>query len=255
MDGRQKHYTMTTQQPDNFFRKKLGDYGKPAPHVAWDRIEASLAKTSAKTFAWWKVAASFTLLAVVGFTIWVNFRTTDVPMASQKAKKTSPTPETSQASGEAFGEEPEQPQTKAATDQPLHAAKSHVKAASKKSKIKKQPVPLLTPEPVFAFEETHQSEITPPAVVENENVQPPVTTIKKSSPIKFTITAEETDKYLDKTALAEATSKEQKSSTFKKLLKKANDLKSNQDPFGDLREKKNEILALNFKNDKRGQNK
>jgi hypothetical protein len=38
-------------------------------------------------------------------------------------------------------------------------------------------------------------------------------------------------------------------------LQKASDLKSNQDPFGDLREKKNEILALNFKNEKRGQNK
>jgi hypothetical protein len=60
---------------------------------------------------------------------------------------------------------------------------------------------------------------------------------------------------LDKKALAQATSEEKKSSTFKKLLKKANDLKSNQDPFGDLREKKNEILALNFRNEKRGQNK
>jgi hypothetical protein len=41
-----------------------------------------------------------------------------------------------------------------------------------------------------------------------------------------------------------------------KLLKKANNLTSNQDPLGELRQKKSEILALNFKNDKqRGQNK
>ena len=71
----------------------------------------------------------------------------------------------------------------------------------------------------------------------------------------MTITSEETNKYLNENALAEATSEEKKSSTLKKLLKKANDLKNNQDPFGDLRQKKNEILALNFKNEKRGQNK
>ena len=41
-----------------------------------------------------------------------------------------------------------------------------------------------------------------------------------------------------------------------KLLKKANDLKNNHDPMGELRQKKNEILALNFKGEKqRGQNK
>jgi hypothetical protein len=86
-------------------------------------------------------------------------------------------------------------------------------------------------------------------------VKPAVETKEKASGITLTITVDEANKYLDKNALAQATSEERKSSTFKKLLKKANDLKSNQDPFGDLREKKNEILALNFKNEKRGQNK
>jgi hypothetical protein len=71
----------------------------------------------------------------------------------------------------------------------------------------------------------------------------------------LTISSEETDQYLNKNTLAEATAHDKKPSTFKKFLKKANDLKSNQDPFGDLRERKNEILALNFKNDKREQNK
>ena len=97
-------------------------------------------------------------------------------------------------------------------------------------------------------------ETSTPETVSSQ-VGPPIQTIKKSSSITITITAEETDKYLNKNAIAEATSKERKSSTFKKLLKKANELTSNQDPFGDLRVKKNEILALEFKNDRRGQNK
>jgi hypothetical protein len=73
--------------------------------------------------------------------------------------------------------------------------------------------------------------------------------------ITLVYSAKEVDDYLDKNALAQATSKDKKPSTLKKLLQKANDLKNNQDPFGELRQKKNEILALNFKNEKRGQNK
>jgi hypothetical protein len=74
--------------------------------------------------------------------------------------------------------------------------------------------------------------------------------------ITLVYTAKDVEEYLDKKSLAEATSDSKKSSTLKKLLKKANDLTNNQDPFGELRQKKNEILALNFKNEKqRGQNK
>ena len=82
--------------------------------------------------------------------------------------------------------------------------------------------------------------------------------IHNSTPTHTTliITTKESDEYLNKKELAQATSKEKKSSTLKKLLKKADDLTNDQDPFGELRQKKNEILALNFKTDKqRGQNK
>jgi hypothetical protein len=54
--------------------------------------------------------------------------------------------------------------------------------------------------------------------------------------------------------LAEATPELKKPSTLKKLLDKAYDLKHNQDAFGELRQKKNEILALNFKNEKQQRN-
>jgi len=79
--------------------------------------------------------------------------------------------------------------------------------------------------------------------------------------MKIVITADESSKYLkkdfsaEKNVLAQATSEEKKTSTFKKLLEKAEDLATNQDPLGDVRQMKDEILALNFKNEKRGQNK
>jgi hypothetical protein len=58
------------------------------------------------------------------------------------------------------------------------------------------------------------------------------------------------EKFLNKNSIVEATPEEKKPSTLRKLLDKAYDLKHNQDPLGDLRQKKNEIFALNFKNDK-----
>jgi CRISPR/Cas system CSM-associated protein Csm2 small subunit len=83
------------------------------------------------------------------------------------------------------------------------------------------------------------------------------TTPKEDHGVTLVFTAEEVnEKYLDKKALAEATSNEKKTSMLRKLYDKAYDLKHNQNPFGDLRQKKNEILALNFKSEKqRSQNK
>ncbi len=74
--------------------------------------------------------------------------------------------------------------------------------------------------------------------------------------ITLVFTAEEVDEYLVKKEIAKATSDGKKTSTLMKVLKKASNLKNNQDPLGELRQKKNEILALNFKSEKqRGQNK
>jgi hypothetical protein len=85
--------------------------------------------------------------------------------------------------------------------------------------------------------------------VQEENQTPEVK--KQNRSITIILAAEEVnEKYLDKKSLAEATHEEKKSSTFKKLLDKANNLKHNQDAIGEIRQKKNEILALNFRNDK-----
>ena len=124
-------------------------------------------------------------------------------------------------------------------------------------------------EPVAKEEEkTGEQELLLEPILVNENIaltetdveprveETPIKTEVQPKNITLVYTAKDVEEYLDKKALAEATSDHKKSSTFKKLLKKANDLTSNQDPFGELRQKKNEILALNFKNEKqRGQNK
>ena len=250
---------MTNQQPDNFFREKLADYHKPAPVGAWDKIELSLKKTDTK-FAWWKVAASLLLLSAIAYVLWLQTSSSNTqPISQTKPEIESPraksiVPEIDSSVKSLNPEEVQTEQASPAT--PAKDKKSlHVKMPSKPRRVhKKNSSEVAAIVPSSTEENFQPVETSTPETVSSQ-VVPPVQAIKKSSSITMTITAEETEKYLDKNAIAEATSKERKSSTFKKLLKKANELTSNQDPFGDLRVKKNEILALEFKNDKRGQNK
>jgi hypothetical protein len=240
------------QQPDKFFSEKLKGYQKPPPTGAWNRIEASLEKKTTHEFSWWKIAASFLLLIAFGYAIWVNTTDTDKPSLAQKSNQKNPS---SEKADSAIANSSSEPAAKniVSNDAPSKIADTPpVKVTRKKIKEKKAvPVIELAQAPVeekesaaSVYEESFETD-----------VKPAVETKEKASRITLTITVDEANKYLNRNALAQATSEERKSSTFKKLLKKANDLKSNQDPFGDLREKKNEILALNFKNEKRGQNK
>ena len=251
---------MTNQQPDNFFREKLADYHKPAPVGAWDKIESSLKKSEPK-FAWWKVAASLLLLSAIAYVLWLQTSSSNTRPISQTtpetelptAKSIIPEIDSSVKSPNPERVQTEQSSTATATSamdkKSLHKMPSKPRRAHRKNRTD-----VATIVPSSTEENVQSIETCTPETVSGQVVQP-VQTIKKSSSITITITAEETEKYLDKNAIAEATSKERKSSTFKKLLKKADELTSNQDPFGDLRVKKNEILALEFKNDRRGQNK
>jgi len=248
------------QQPDKLFREKLEGLHKPAPVNAWSRVEAGLDKKNNRVL-WLKVAASLLLLAVAAILLWPQDKAAHQPLATQKnaEKKEQPVNKTDNPVPPketiSLEKKPVSPSTSSIAAKTLTKKQKNKKADLKENTVVIDNV--LTPE-------VHEEKI---AVVE-ETISPvsenPVTeaTIAKTTPeedhgVTLVFTAEEVnEKYLDKKALAEATSAEKKTSTLRKLLDKAYDLKHNQDPFGDLRQKKNEILALNFKNEKqRSQNK
>jgi len=242
------------QQPDNFFREKLADYHKPAPMAAWERIEASLERPENK-FAWWKIAASLTLFAGLSLSVWVYTRTSEVQTVTANVKKAEPADSHNNNApiDNAKKDQVAEPEVK--REQPPVIAKGITAKNIKRSKSANAKEPSTPTVATALQEENLQPAETILSEAKTENAEGAVASEKKYSSKTLIMSVEETDKYLDKSALAEATLKEERSSTFKKLLKKANDLTTNQDPFGDLREKKNEILALNFKNEKRGQNK
>jgi hypothetical protein len=259
-----------SQQPDKLFREKLEGFHKPAPAAAWNKIEAGLQKKN-NTTIWLRVAAAVLLAAVATFLIWTNQRTPSGQIAAdtnQNNKKESQTQDQKHDQTKVQEEQNRQPQQA----QPSVAITPVEKTNQTKADL--PPVKnIQTAEEQVVVEEPVIEELVSFAPVDNANdsseietantTEEPLVSVnsideeeKQDQSRVLVLSVEEVNaKYLDKEALAKATSAQKKSSTFRKLLNKAYDLKNNQDPFGELRQKKNEILALNFKSEKRSQNK
>jgi hypothetical protein len=259
------------QQPDKIFREKLKTMQKTAPASAWGRIESRLDKKNDKLI-WLKIAASITVILSAAILLYINSFDTSQPLLSNKL--TDPKKENAKTLKH---DVPEKDQTNVKEDRKetiTEKTESKKKDRSKKTSSKKAQPQQTHRISAFANDgsvalnqrdEHHQN--YEQEVPEYENIQseiPAVVTAdtqdantKTSTGMTLVYTAEEVnEKYLDKKSLADATQDDKKPSTFKKLLEKAYDLKHNQDPLGDLRQKKNEILALNFKNEKqRSQNR
>lgn len=253
------------QQPDKFFREKLEGFQKTAPALAWEKIEAGLDKKNNKGL-WLKIAAAVLLLATATFVLWSYRNTSEQTQQTavrEIEKKVSPEQEIISAQQPVADNQVES----------SHVESNPVKekVTSPKSKVNQYKLKITSQDNVVAIQqvaddkevkndvpENVEPEIVTPveAIVESDPVVADNSSSEDAESINLVYSAEEVnDKYLDKVALAKATSSQKKPSTFRKLLDKAYDLKNNQDPFGDLRQKKNEILALNFKSEKRSQNK
>jgi hypothetical protein len=244
---------MNQQQPDKFFREKLQHYQKPAPQGAWNRIESALEKKTAPKFVWWKIAAVFFLIAGAAYLLWFNDTNASQPPLARAEDQPTNIPEKPE---EIKPKKPVEDQLKAALEKKnpeTTRSPQSVKRVLQPTKEEAKNLTAMKTEPIVAEEPDLLDQVQSHGTV-SHTVSDFETQATKST-ITLTFSFEETSQYLNKNALAEATTNEKKPSSLKKFLKKANDLKSNQDPFGDLRERKNEILALNFKNDKRGQNK
>jgi len=245
------------QQPDKLFREKLEGYQRPAPANAWDKIEANLDKKNPKGL-WWKIAASLLLLAVATYILWPKAQGTENVLA-KKVEETKPLPTVKE-------DQVNKEQLPVSKETPvLQSESSPINNVAKVVKKNDHPK-LKAEEPTIAFEEQivpvenkldeatsiTENIIIPEVVVANTESA----TEKSDEHITLVVTAEEANKYLTKNKITEATSDDKKTSSLRKLLKKASDLTNDQRPLADLRQMKDEILALNFDSKKeRGQNK
>ncbi|HTE33969.1 MAG TPA: hypothetical protein VK666_26495 [Chryseolinea sp.] len=244
------------KQPDKIFRDKLEGYQRQAPTSAWEKIALSQTKKKHRGL-WIKIAAAILLVSVAAFVLWPSKPANDLQLADQTKPKVSSPDIAAPLKAAPTTPKP----NKAVTDESSSKSLAkHHKASPMDKKKSSSPIKIEQNHNGLPGEREQQDNnnsaarevaVAPNVATKVEVNQP----IEEHHSMTLVYTENDVSKYLNKKELDEATSDDKKSSTLKKLLKKANDLTNNQDPFGELRQKKNEILALNFRNEKRGQNK
>jgi hypothetical protein len=240
-----------TQQPDKLFQSKLEHFSKPAPAHAWNRLEAQLDKTR-YTGIWLKVAASITLLVAATIILWptesTNLSSQLANSDSNRVKTESPKAVIKQS--DQIISKPEKATENVTTQEsPTLVHKNNDKKVEIETGLATEPsinLSIVEQENKIMEEvKTVSTETTAAIAYANDEPQSLVITYSAK---------EVNDKFLKKD-LDDATSLEKKPSGIQKLLTLAADIKNTESGFGELREKKNDILAFNFRDDKRGQNK
>jgi hypothetical protein len=254
------------QQPDKFFRDKLLGYQQETPPNAWNRVSQNV--TNRKRKLWLRYAASILIVAACGVALFPLLRDATV----QTVAENNSTPEKREPSRQdtTLPDKPQDDQTTSVEDrhEPL-AGPSLPEKPPARTAPRKKPSPATNQasksEGMIAAEQARavategvskemvtkdQSNLV---AIKTDDQEPEPESVddgqRKSVTIVFT--AEEVNKkYLQKNEEAEATTDAKSTSGLRKLLDKANDLTTNQDLLGDLRQKKNEILAMNFKSEK-----
>lgn len=244
-------------QPDKFFRDKLNDFQPPVSAGAWNRVSRNLGRKSDQR-VWLKVAAGLLLLAAAGMLI---FPLQQDDPALHLSENTPPVKKQESAPPEkSISEQSEANVQKEIHTSPVAAGPQDAGNTKRWKQKKEGPRPVPAAEPLPAEQNAIATTETPlpdhAGIAEEPRPETPrapaAAPQAEKENITIVFTAQEVnEKYLKKkNGVAKATPKTKDSSTWQKLLDKAYDLKHNQDPLGNLRQKKNEILALNFKNDK-----
>jgi hypothetical protein len=247
-----------SQQPDDIFRRRLEDLQTPPPAGAWSRIENGLGKRRGSL--WLKVAAALALLFIASFVFW-SIRENRNPEHAIVNNDRSFSQDSVRTPVDRSKTETEKSyDTRQQTTDPVLLAQQHAKP-----KVNAKQTTVILPQRSSDNTEEEVTDDTGTALDQAEVISEaaltpphlPDTLQSGVASFKLVLKADEVSKkYLDKNSLADATDGKPKASGLKKLLDKANDLRNNQNPFGDLRQKKNEILALNFQGDrKHDQNK
>ncbi len=228
---------MTNQQPDKFFREKLRNYEQTVPPGAWERV-ARAQRKQGTTRLLFRAAAAVLLLATGTLLIYPKIRPEQKPIARQAPappQKSIPPAivetDSTVANPEAAPAPPPKPGREVPPQRRRSQTPEHPPGA-----IRAQP------EPIAAIPVDSSSLPVPEDVV-------PAGPEKRMT-IVFTV-EEVNSRYLKKSGARDATPEAESSSGVQKLLDQAYDLTSNQDVMGSLRQKKNELFALNFRSEKK----
>jgi hypothetical protein len=227
------------QQPDNLFREKLENLRLEVPANAWSRIEAGLDKPSYKGL-WMKIAAGLLLLAVAGVLIW-NVT------GKEEIKTLASSPPDEKIGIDESANNKVNEQALALNDKP----KQEFSKSVMEKKNRTSPLAAST----TLASETQTKAVTSTTETVATEISTPETnqTLSETQTAVYLVyTAEEVNqKYLRKPPEDDATQEDKKSSRMQMLMGVAMNLKNGDGGLGDLRQIKDEILALNFLDEKK----
>lgn len=223
---------------DKLFKDKLESHQVAPSATAWDKLEHQLAKKN-KAFVWLRAAAVLALfsLATVVAIDWPSAKQNELDVAK---KETSTQPETPKQN--------EQPATIAPTEQP-----EQQRATIEKKKVvtprrdvpthEEKPVTTENEQPLDIQDDAPEliAELTP--VIEQSPVTEQAVQPEVSKPVVIVYT-------LPAIPRKDTAPVEEKKTGFQRVLEVANNVKNADNPFGELREAKNDLFALEFRRDK-----
>jgi hypothetical protein len=239
------------QQPDHLFHNKLENFQLRPSADAWNRIEAGLDKKSNKVL-WLKIAAGLLLLSIASLLIWktqpteTNVLVDKTPQVTEPApEKVQPTqPEETAVAAVDQAKKVEQEETEKKTNRNIPAYKKQSTPANQQLAVVEP-----TPEEISVDVVQPETETLMAEVVSN-TVE--ATETQNSAAVYIVMTATEVNqKYLLPQPEDEATSEGKKSSRMQKLMGVAMNIADGDGPLADLRQKKDELFALNFLEDKK----
>ena len=245
------------QPVDSFFKEKLKNFNPEVPASAWNRIDANLAPKK-KPLVWLKIAAGILLPLLAGMIIYTEINQHPVQSLAQvdnmvPADKEIKIEAPVVTPAETKIEIPQQEVNPQQKERPLPNQvlpsviknKKDIPEKSTDKQLVENPVELTITPSVMVAENEMDFPMDTKTVATEPEVEP---TPEKNTTIVISA-AEANAKYLNQQFIADATPENKKSSKLRNLFEKAQDL----DPIGEIRQLKNEVLALNFRNEKKGE--
>ncbi|ELR68414.1 hypothetical protein C900_00382 [Fulvivirga imtechensis AK7] len=274
---------MSDRELDHLFKSKLDELEKRPSARAWDEIQSNITtKNKRSTWFYSGIAAAIVVLAAVGSVLWVN-RGTEQPVVtiaeksevgsrkaedrSEKAEVRSPKSEVGSTKSEVEGnssmvtKEPllalnNTSSNRTDTNTKQQTANRELSSENKEpqtgnSKLETENSELLT---VNSDLRTENSELkTQNGELRTENSELKTSTDQKQEPngqtLIFNIEDFDSRKALTTNNNESEQGKDKRSSTLRKVLDFAKNVKEGDAGLGELREAKNELFALNFKKD------
>ena len=237
------------QQPDSFFREKLEQHSMPAPINAWSRIEKEI-PASKNTYFIWKVAAAI-LLLVVSIALLLPERLTKQEPSTLSlvtSPKQTPTQEKTNAVdikkesavviNETERNNKKKKQTKTVEDTASLSVLNNSEEIPSLEEVAIEQEYSITVATTVLTTETSEA-------LHQEPVQEIVSSVSEEHNTIVIAASEANQKYLRSSSAYQATLETENTSSFRKLIDKAAAFKNNSSGLAELRQKKNEMLAVN----------